>query len=181
MLDRFFHMNDFEVSKEYEFAVSKPIFRGGDYDRRLIIILDAINSKERIFSDVELSIISSIVKLRKAKNYVEFSNIYLTLRELLFQSFDRENNLDTIKSLLVGNSEISSSFEMDGVNYGSPGIKNVRNNICLSPSYDDLSKSDEGLSSSFKAEVIFGWHSDFETISFVPPSNFMSGGKNIPL
>ena len=177
MLDRFFHMNDLEVSTDYHFIVSKPIFRGGDYDQRLILILDSINSKEKTFSDLELTIVSTIVKLRKSKSYVEFINVYPILKEVLFQPSDRENNLSIIKALLINKSNISSSFDFDGsINISdSPGIKNVRSNVSLSPSCNDLTESEEGsLSTSFKVEVIFGWRSDFDGETNTQPDKFSS-------
>ena len=162
MLDRFFHMNDLEVSNEYQFIVTKPIFRGGDYDQKLILILDSINSKEKTFSDIELTIISTIIKLRKSKSYVEFKNVYPTLKEVLFQSFNREINLSIIKYLLVNNLDISSSINISSNNtFESPCIKNIRSNVCLSPSCEDLKDNEDlELSTSFKVEVIFGWRSN---------------------
>lgn len=159
MLERFFHMNDLEVSTEYHFVVTKPIFKGGDYDQRLIIILDSINSKERTFSDFELTIISTIVKLRKSKNYIEFINVYPVLKETMFQTFDRQNNLSTIRSLLTNGTSISSSFDFNSSN--SPCMKSSRSNICVSPScIDSIDIEEPVLSSSFKVEVVFGCRYD---------------------
>lgn len=155
ILDRYFHMGDIEVSNEYSRIVSKNILKGGDYDRKLVLIIDVVYEKPRIFTDKEISIIASIVKMRKAGNYIYFSNIYPVLKDILYSltEINRESDLKVISELLslsINRDDYYDSIDISS----SPTIKNFRNNLALSPSNDNFI---EESSRSYKPEIVFGW------------------------
>lgn len=157
LLDKYFHMNEIEVLSEYSRIISKNIFKGGDYDSKLILILDSINEKSGIFTDKEISIISLIVSMRKSNIFVEFSKIYPLFKETFFSSAEnsREKNLNIISQLL---STSINKDDYESLNlYNSPIIKNVRSNLSLSPTFDNSSEEFTGLSNSYKPEMFFGW------------------------
>lgn len=167
MLDKFFHMNDVDVSSEYNFSILKPMFKGGDYDKRLILILDSVNNKDRLFSDSELKIIATIIKCRNSKIYGMFSDFYPILKGIISETSSREENLSIIRQLLVISSSVTGNFGEDDVGFynssGSPGVKHARSFQCLSPSAENSSYSigdESGLSTSYRPEVIFGFVND---------------------
>ena len=156
ILDSFYYMKDDEVKKKYEELFDKHIFRGGDSDHYLIIILDKFNDKPNLFSDNEVKLLSSLIDIRKNGGYVTFKGIYDILKKLITSlgTCLREDNVNNIFSLLSNNSISikNSKCIKDNFDVSSPSLKYIRSFQSLSPTFGCGE-----LSTSYKPEVIFGW------------------------
>lgn len=154
-LERVFELNSSDAQFMYNQIIQrkeKP-YNGGDSDHKLIILIDSINNDSSKFTTHELSIISSLIRIRRMGVNIEFCSIYPVLNDLLADETKRESYLNTIKELIGSTSSIHKVYTIDNPEeYGSPAVKHERTNFAISPTSDN-----EGVSTSYPFEMIFGW------------------------
>lgn len=157
ILDSFFYMKENEVEEKYRSKFDKHIFKGGDSDHYLVVILDQFHDKPNLFTDLEVKFLSTLIDIRRNGGYVTFKGVYSIIKNLILTigSPSRDENVNNIMALLKGgnsnaitiSNDISNSMETS-----SPTIKYVRTFHSLSPSLDC-----GNISTSYKPEIVFGW------------------------
>lgn len=77
-LDYFYNKDEVSIENEYNTVISKPGY-GPDLDPYLIVIIDNIINETQKYSDNELKLISSLLKLRRTGAVVTFKQFYITM------------------------------------------------------------------------------------------------------
>lgn len=136
LLDSFYDKEAFEIDLEYSIIVTKPEFKDGDSDKLLIIILNHFLEHQDEFSNIEIKVIASIVRIRELRAYIEFRKIYQIIKILIEDlSIDTlDNDVNKIKSLFLNNSRNDCNYvDFSYIASGPEIIKNVMTGICCSP------------------------------------------------
>lgn len=111
LLDNFYSKDICEINIAYSLIVSKPEFRGGDSDRVLILVLDEFSQNPNLFSNNEVKLISTLIKIREANGYIEFKRIYPILKFLILTSIEDTRDEDITKiEALIGNTSQNGNF-----------------------------------------------------------------------
>lgn len=136
LLDNFYSKDICEIDMAYSLVVTKPEFKGGDsLDRLLIIILYEFSQHPELFSNDEVKLISTLIKIREAKGYIEFKRIYFILKSLILNSNKDTRSDDTTKiKILISNPERDPNYiDFSEIQSEIPMMKNVMVGICSSP------------------------------------------------
>lgn len=148
-LNMIFNMSQEEVNEKYDEISTKPYFKGGDCDTRLVVLLDHYLVNKELYTSLEIDIISSIVSLRQT-TYVTFTSIYPILLESKTRNShdERNNNIQNIDNVFSNNYYNENNFcEQDSF---YPDHRNYFSRETLSPN------GDENSSGSYKIELSFG-------------------------
>lgn len=145
LLDSFYSKGICDIDIRYSLVVTKPEFKGGDQDRLLVLVLDEFSQYPDLFSNCEIKLISTLIKIRESKGYIEFKRIYPILKDLILTSlentrFDDTNKITTLISnpTNTGNMMGNNNFiDFSGIQSGIPMMKNVMMGICSSPVYGE--------------------------------------------
>jgi len=142
-LNDYYIKSDHDVINEYESLFTRGLINSTDNDLRMIIIIHHLKTNNKLFTSDDISIIKSMVDIRKNNILIKFMVIYPILNELLKSKSDKIEKIDYINNIVdLEMVSFSNHRNMSPVNknyeqkFNSPIIDNEDKEKCKNEDED---------------------------------------------